>query len=62
MVLEAVEVDDADWRVGHGVVAAQGGAAHRAHAGQQPRQPLEGAGPDEHAAVAATRAAAPHVS
>ena len=50
-VLEAVEVNDADWEVGHGVVAPEGGGAHRAHRGHGPGQPRHDPGPDEHPAI-----------
>ena len=48
VVIEAVEVNDADRGVGHGVVAPEGGGAHRAHRGHGPSQPRHDPGPDEH--------------
>ena len=51
VVLEAVEVDDAERGVGQGVVSPEGRPAHRAHRGQAPRQSLHRPGPNEHPAI-----------
>ena len=50
-VLKAVEVDDADRELRHGVEAPEGGAAHGAHRGEGGGQPLQDPGPDEHSAI-----------
>ena len=51
-VVEAVEVDDVDRRVWHGVVTSQWRAAHWAHGGQRGRESLHGSGPDKHSSIA----------
>ena len=50
-VLEAVEVNDADGELRHGVEAPEGSTTHGAHRGEGGGHPLQDPGPDEHPAI-----------
>ena len=47
-VIEAVEVDDVDRRVWHGIVASEWRAAYWSYGGQRGRESGQGPGPDKH--------------
>ena len=47
-IIEAVEVDDVDRRVRHGIVTSQWRAAYRSYRGQRGRESGQGSGPDKH--------------
>ena len=51
VVIEAMEINDADRGVRHGVVASEGGGAHWTNGGHSPSQPRHDPGPDEHPAI-----------
>ena len=55
VVLEAMEVNDVDWSVGHGVVTPQRRTADWTHACQRSGHPLKCSGPDEHSSIGGSR-------